>query len=100
MAPAPSARLAQLHAKGILNVGDTLIHESIIGTMFESSIVETTHVGEYKAVIPSVAGQAWITGIYQMGMDPTDPFQRGLTVADTWLRQIDHLAPIRTDADL
>lgn len=95
-----SARLAQLHAKGLLEVGETLIHESIIGTTFESSIVETTRVGEYNAVVPSVAGQAWITGIYQMGMDPTDPFQRGFTVADTWMRQIDHLAPVRSIADL
>ena len=56
---------------------------------FEASIVATTRVGDYDAVIASTAGQAWITGIYQVGMDPTDPFPRGFTVADTAMRQVD-----------
>lgn len=94
-----SARLAQLHAKNLTEVGETFVHESIIGTTFDSSIVATTHVGGYDAVIPSVAGQAWITGIHQVGMDPTDPFQRGFTVADTWMRQLDDLRPVRSAAE-
>jgi proline racemase len=93
------ARLAQMHANGLIDVGETFVHESIIGTSFESSIVDTARVGDYDAVIPTVAGQAWITGIYQMGMDPSDPFPRGFTVADTWLRQIDGLSPVRTAAE-
>lgn len=94
-----SARLAVLHARGLVEVGETFVHESVIGTRFESSVVDTTTVGRYPAVVPSVAGQAWITGIYQMGLDPTDPFPRGFTVADTWLRQIDDLPPVRTAAE-
>lgn len=94
-----SARLAVLHARGLIEVGETLVHESVIGTRFDSSVVETTTVGEYAAVVPSVAGQAWITGIYQFGLDPTDPFPRGFTVADTWLRQIDDLRPVHTAAE-
>ena len=94
-----SARLAALHAKGLIEVGETFVHESVIGTRFESSVVETTTIGKYAAVVPSVAGQAWITGIYQMGLDPTDPFPRGFTVADTWLRQIDDLRPVHTAAE-
>lgn len=49
--------------------------------------------------VPTVAGQAWITGIYQMGMDPTDPFPRGFTLTDTWLRQIDQMRPVHTAAE-
>ena len=94
-----SARLAQLHARGLLEVGRRFVHESVIGTTFDSAIVSTTTVGPYDAVIPAVAGQAWITGLYQFGLDPTDPFPRGFTVADTWLRQIDDLAPVRTAAE-
>jgi proline racemase len=94
-----SARLAQLHARGLLKIGQPFVHESVIGTTFDSSIVATTRVGPYDAIIPTVAGQAWITGLYQFGMEPTDPFQRGFTVADTWLRQIDDLAPVRTAAE-
>jgi proline racemase len=80
-----SARLAVLHAKGLISEGQPFIHESIIGTTFDSRIVGTTAIGPYQAVIPSVAGQAWITGIYQMGLDPTDPFPEGFTLSDTWL---------------
>jgi proline racemase len=94
------ARLAQLHARGILGVGEAFVHESITGTTFESSIVEAAQVGNLPAVIPAEPGQAWITGISQLGVDPTDPSQRGFTVADTWLRSIDDLPPIRTAADL
>ncbi len=94
-----SARLAQLHARGLIEVGETFVHESIIGTTFDSSVLSTTTVGDYPAVIPTVAGQAWITGIYQMGMDPTDPFPRGFTLSDTWLRQIDQLRPVHTAAE-
>ena len=79
------ARLAVLHAKGLISPGQSFIHESIIGTTFDSSIAETTTIGPYEAVVPVVAGQAWITGIYQMGLDPTDPFPMGFTLPDTWL---------------
>ncbi len=94
-----SARLAQLHAKGLIEVGQRFVHTSITGSMFDSHIVSTTSVGPYDAVVPSIAGQAWITGIYQMGMDPTDPFQRGFTLADTWMRQIDDLPPVHSAAE-
>ena len=73
------ARLAVLHAKGLISPGQSFIHESIIGTTFDSSIAETTTIGPYGAVVPVVAGQAWIAGIYQMGLDPTDPFPAGFT---------------------
>jgi proline racemase len=94
-----SARLAQLHARGLLEVGQPFVHESVIGTRFDSSILSTTEIGPYDAVISTVAGQAWITGLYQFGLDPTDPFPRGFTVADSWLRQIDDLPPVHTAAE-
>lgn len=95
-----SARLAQLYARGELQPGESFIHESLIGTTFESTILETTQVGTFDAVVPSIAGQAWITGLNQMGMDPTDPFPRGFTVADTWRQKIDHLPPVSSAAEL
>lgn len=79
-----SARLAVMHAKGQITVGQTFIHESITGSRFTCAIDGLTRVGPYDAVIPAVAGQAWITGLYQMGMDPTDPYQQGFTLSDTW----------------
>jgi len=83
-----SARLALLHARGEMKVGETLIHESIIGSRFYGTIEDTSQVGSYPAVIPAVAGQAWITGLYQMGMEPTDPYQQGFTLSDVWQRSL------------
>jgi len=79
-----SARLALLHARDQIQKGETLIHESIIGSRFTCTIEATCQIGPSPAVIPAIAGQAWITGIYQMGMDPSDPFQDGFTLADMW----------------
>jgi proline racemase len=84
-----SARLAVLHARGLIDVGETFIHESITRSRFESRIASTTQVGNYAAVVPVVSGQAWITGISQIGVDPTDRFQTGFTLADTWLEAVD-----------
>jgi proline racemase len=80
-----SARLALLHAKGLINPGEVFIHESITGSRFTCAIDGITKVGNYSSVIPAIAGQAWITGLYQICMDPTDPYQEGFTVADTWM---------------
>ena len=76
-----SARLALMHERGQVEVGETFIHESVIGTTFSSRIERLTTVGPYPAVIPSFTGQAWITGTSQVGLDPTDPFFEGFTLA-------------------
>ena len=83
-----SARMAVLAARNLLAPGEPFMHESLIGSVFSCRIEETTTVGPHPAVIPSVAGQAWITGISQIGMDPTDPFADGYTLPDIWLRSI------------
>ncbi|MBY6208636.1 MULTISPECIES: proline racemase family protein [Halomonas] len=83
-----SARLAVLHARGQIKPGENFVHESIIGTKFDSHIEATTQVGRFDAVIPSVAGQAWITSMSQIGLDPTDPFPEGYTLSDTWLKTL------------
>jgi proline racemase len=84
-----SARLAVMHARGQIAPGETFIHESVIGTRFEATIDALTRVGPYDAVVPSVSGQAWITFLSQVGLDPTDPIRRGYTLSDTWLKTID-----------
>jgi proline racemase len=80
-----SARLAVMHARGQIAVGETFVHESVIGSRFLSSVDEVAAVGPYPAVIPSVTGQAWITELCQVGYDPSDPFPAGYTLSDTWL---------------
>lgn len=78
------ARLAVLHARGELHVGEKLVHKSIIGSEFECHIRGTSTVGSYDAVLPTVKGSAWITGLKQMFLDPSDPFPAGFRVGDQW----------------
>jgi 4-hydroxyproline epimerase len=75
-----SARMAQLHAKGRLKVGDSFMHESIIGSMFAGRVEATTQVGDLEAVIPSIGGWARMTGINTIFIDDRDPFAHGFTV--------------------
>ena len=81
-----SARLAVMHAQGHISPGQAFVHESILGTRFTAVIEATTTEGTTPAVTTSVAGQAWITGLHQIGLDPTDPFPLGYTLSDTWMR--------------
>ena len=75
-----SARIAQLAARGQLKVGDDFVHESIIGSLFHGRVEEKTKVGGYDAVVPSIAGQAWITGHNTIFLDDRDPFVKGFSV--------------------
>ena len=89
------ARLAVLHARGLLDVGEPLRHRSIIGTEFLGQIRGLAKVGEYPAVLPSVQGSAWITSFKQVVLDSTDPFPNGFRVGDTW--QMAEVAPPQLD---
>jgi len=75
-----SARMAQLAARGDLKVGDEFIHESIIGSLFRGRVEAATKVGDFAAIVPSIAGQAWITGYNTIFLDDRDPFVKGFTV--------------------
>jgi 4-hydroxyproline epimerase len=75
-----SARLAQKAARGELKVGESFVHESIIGSLFVGRVESTTKVGPYDAIVPSITGQAWITGYNTIFLDDRDPFVKGFTV--------------------
>lgn len=79
-----SARMAVLHARGILKIGDRMIGRSIIESRFDCSIVEETKIADKKAIIPSIRGRAWITGTHQIMLDPDDPWPSGYQLSDTW----------------
>jgi proline racemase len=72
-----SARLAQLHARGKLAVGEPFVNESVIGTRFTGVVAEETEVSGRPAIVPEITGRAWITGMGQYLLDPDDPFPRG-----------------------
>jgi proline racemase len=79
-----SARMAVLHAKGQMKVGERFIARSIIGSQFECRIEAEASVRGRPAIIPIVSGSAWITGTHQHMLDPTDPYPAGYRLSDTW----------------
>ncbi len=78
------ARMAVLHARGQLKVGEGMVHESLIGSRFSGRIVGTTTVAGRPAILPTIAGRAWITGFHSYLLDPDDPFPEGYVLNDTW----------------
>ena len=81
---AVSARMAVLHAKGELEVGGRFVARSIIDSRFEGQIVDRASVGDLPAIVPTVTGRAWVTGTYQLMLDPKDPWPEGYRIGDTW----------------
>ena len=79
-----SARLAALHARGEVAVGEALRSRSVIDSEFGARITGTARVGGLPAVLPQISGRAWIYGVHQVGVDPTDPYPLGFTLSDMW----------------
>jgi proline racemase len=72
-----SARMAQLHARGLLGLDADFINTSLLDRPFIGRLVESTTVAGLDAVVPTITGSAWITGTSQYVLDPTDPFPTG-----------------------
>ncbi|NKB87643.1 MAG: hypothetical protein GKS06_05430 [Acidobacteria bacterium] len=79
-----SAKMAALWAKGALAVGDEFVHEGVLGTTFLGKVSAETMLGDVRAIVPTIRGTAWITGMAQYVVDSDDPFPNGFTVGDIW----------------
>ena len=79
-----AANMASRYARGLIQVGDKLVSRSTIGSEFVTELTGITQVGPYQGVNVTVSGQAWIYGISQIGLDPSDPFPSGFHLSDVW----------------
>jgi proline racemase len=79
-----SAKMAVLHAKGELTLHHPFRHEGLLGTVYTGELVEETEIAGRPGVVPTIGGQAWISGFSNYVLDPTDPFTNGFTVGDLW----------------
>lgn len=79
-----AARMAVLHARGRLRVGEPFHGRSLLGSEFHCAIADTARVGELDAIVPRISGRAWITGTHQLMLDPRDPWPEGYRLSDTW----------------
>ncbi|MEM7562398.1 MAG: proline racemase family protein [Pseudomonadota bacterium] len=88
-----AARLAVMQRKGELEIGEAVQVRSTINSRFDAEITGLTQIGAQPAVTTRISGRAWIYGLHQLGRDPSDPFQEGFTMADTWGTGIEHVIP-------
>ena len=75
-----SARLAQRAARGLIAEGEDFVHESIIGSLFTARVEGRTKVGDFDAIVPSIEGSAYVTGLNTIFVDDRDPFVHGFEV--------------------
>lgn len=71
-----SARMATLHARGLLQPGQRWRQESITGSLFTGWLEECD-----GKLIPHIQGRAWITGEVTLAFPADDPFRAGFTAA-------------------
>jgi hypothetical protein len=72
-----SARLALLESQGRMRNGKTLVHESVIGTQFIGTVLDSTTQDEHPAVVTQVQGSAFRTGEHTFVLDPRDSLGNG-----------------------
>ena len=69
-----SAKMAALHGKGHLALGQRWRQESIVGSLFTGWLE-----ADGDQLIPQIQGAAYITGRNTLLFDSQDPFRHGLT---------------------
>jgi proline racemase len=75
---ATAALMAVLDAMGILGADTQFAPEGVTGARFTGRIVARTTVGEHSAIVPEIAGEAWVTGDHAFVMDEDDPLREGV----------------------
>jgi proline racemase len=75
------ARMALLYTQGKLKIGEEFVNQGIVGTRFRGRLIEERRVGSFSGAVPEITGSAFVTGIHQFVVDPSDPFGAGFTLA-------------------
>ena len=74
-----SAKLAALHARGKIRIGENLYNQSVTGTEFIGTVLAEAAVGDHQGIVPQVRGSAFLTGEQRFRFDPHDPLRFGIT---------------------
>jgi proline racemase len=74
------ARIAVLAADGRLPDGTVLRHDSIVGSTFMGTVLESVVDDGRPAVVPQVTGMAYRTGEHVFSIDPRDPLVPGFVL--------------------
>lgn len=75
-----TARLAAMHAKGLVAIGEPRAFESVTGSRFAGEVSRTVKAGELDAVLVRVAGRAHYCGRAEFIVEEDDPLGGGFLV--------------------
>jgi trans-L-3-hydroxyproline dehydratase len=75
-----TARLAAMHAKGQIAVGQTRTFESIVGSRFTGVVARRTRAGNCDAIVARVGGRAFYSGMAEYWVEDGDELGRGFLV--------------------
>jgi len=75
-----AAVMAVLDEMGLLGEDAPFVHESLVGTLFHGRLTGRTRVGDHPAIVPAIAGSAWITGEHTFLIDGDDPLKAGFRI--------------------
>jgi proline racemase len=76
-----AAVMAVLDEMGLLAEDRPFVHESIIGQLFEGRLAGRTRVGAVNAIVPEIAGAAYITGDHTFVVEDSDPLRDGFRLS-------------------
>lgn len=76
---ATCARMATLVAKGLLDIGQEFVNESILDTLYHGKAI-ATHGEVVNGIIPQVVGSAWLTARSRLLVDERDPLRQGFLI--------------------
>lgn len=72
-----TARLAAMHARGMVKVGEERLFESVAGSRFTGSVAGTIKAGPYDAVTVRVSGRAHYSGRAEFSLEEDDELGKG-----------------------
>jgi trans-L-3-hydroxyproline dehydratase len=76
-----TARLAAMHARGVIAPGETRLFESVVGSQFSGSIDRTVVLSDgHPAIVARVGGHAYYTGKAEYILEDDDGLGRGFLV--------------------
>lgn len=75
-----TTRLAAMHARGQICVGQVRLFDSIIGSRFSGTVASETTCGPHQAITARVSGRAFYSGRAEFTVEQDDPLAGGFLV--------------------
>jgi proline racemase len=75
-----TARLSAMYAEGQIDIAETRIFESIVGSQFTGAVVRTAKAGPHDAIVARVGGRAFYSGKAEFTVEDDDVLGRGFLI--------------------